>query len=212
MNFKKDYYQPKILTHFYKEKYFLKEDIKKSNKQLQITDKGLYSISLPEDAEWITNIIKKTVAGNLSDMVISDVTAGMGGNTISFAKKFKSVNAVELNTIHYNVLKNNIDVLGLKNVNIYNYNILKIFNKFNEDIVFIDPPWGGRGYKRIKYFNLRLGRVPIYKVINNYYEKNTKYVVLKAPYNINVTLLFRKVSFDNVATFKTKKMWILIFH
>ena len=47
----------KIVDKFVENKYFFEEDILKSKKKLQLTNKGLYSISKPEDALFITNIL-----------------------------------------------------------------------------------------------------------------------------------------------------------
>lgn len=216
MEKKKDtyYFDPKIMNNFKYDLFFDDLDIKniKKNKKLMMTDKGVYSISRPLHAKWITKCIKETV-GNCNELVITDATAGLGGNTLNFAKNFKKVNAVEINDIHFKVLKNNIESFQYKNIELFHENYLNIgIENINEDIVFIDPPWGGKKYHTIKYFNIRLGKVPIFKVINLLRCKGTNYVVLKAPYNTNVTNLLRDVFYDNCKIYKKKHIWLLIFY
>ena len=74
--------------------------------KLKYDSEGLYSISHPEDAEFISEEIKKLKG--TSDLDIFEGTAGLGGNIISFAKNFKSVTGVEQNEIRYEMLENNM--------------------------------------------------------------------------------------------------------
>ena len=88
----KNYMEPTILNNINLDKFFSKDDLDKSmtnNKELKITDKGLYSISKFYDAQWISNIIIKFMKDNnlnIYNEAIIDATAGIGGNTINFAK------------------------------------------------------------------------------------------------------------------------------
>ena len=118
------------------EKFFHSDDIKKSNRKLQLTNKSIYAISKYYDAQWITDIILNHCKSNLT---ITDCTAGVGGNIINFSKHFKTVYGVELNSVTFNVLKNNVDCLSLKNVHLKNDNILNLIPLIKSDIVFVDP-------------------------------------------------------------------------
>ena len=233
----KKYMEPIILENINLEKYFSKEDIiiaKKNNKKLLITDKGLYSISKNNDAIWITSLIILFLKNNLNttslnttnlnttnlnttnlnNLNIIDSTAGIGGNTINFSKYFSKVYAIEINNTHHNVLNNNLNSLNIKNVETYNDNFLNIIDKFKStDIFFIDPPWGGKNYKNFKFFNLKIGKLPIYLIINNLYDKKYKYVVLKAPYNLNISPLIPHIKYENLNIHKNakKKYDIIIF-
>ena len=92
-----------------------------------LSDKGIYSITKPLDALWIMDC-KKSIP-NIGELTITDSTAGLGGNTISFAKEFKFVNSVEINDIHFCVLKNNTEILDIENIKLikgnYMMNIIK---------------------------------------------------------------------------------------
>jgi tRNA/tmRNA/rRNA uracil-C5-methylase (TrmA/RlmC/RlmD family) len=217
----KKYVKPKILNHVILENFFSDEDIKTSilnNKKLQITDKGLYSISRDEDAKWITNIILNFIRNKDLDnppLNIIDSTAGIGGNTIHFSKYFNKVKAIEINSVHYEVLKNNIDALNIKNVELCFDNFMnQLKNEKKDSIFFLDPPWGGKSYKSFKYFCLKIGKLPLHSVLNILYENNYKYVVLKAPYNLNISLLVDNVNYENMNVYKSKKknMLIVIFY
>jgi precorrin-6B methylase 2 len=74
---------------------------------------GVWSISLPSDAGLITNIIKKNI---IKCNKIFDGTGGLGGNVISFSKNFKSVITCEINEERFKMLKNNLNIFGIKNV------------------------------------------------------------------------------------------------
>jgi len=216
----KKYIEPKILDNVNLEHFFSKEDVNRSNKKLQITDKGLYSISRHNDAKWITNLIKKFIKNETDldpdSVEIIDSTAGIGGNTIHFAKNFNKVKSIEINSIHYNVLKNNIDALNIQNVEIYLDNFMNQIKdqKCKGDIFFMDPPWGGKSYKNYKYFSLKIGKLPLSNVLNLLFEENYKYVVLKAPYNLNISLLLDTVNYQNMNVYKNnrKNMLILFFY
>jgi 16S rRNA G966 N2-methylase RsmD len=200
------YVEPIILENINMFPFFKKEDIEKSSnnkKLLKITDKGKYSISKPVDADWITNIIVNFSINILkkdpSTQNIIDATAGIGGNVINFSKNFLQVSAIEINSVHYEVLKNNVNALDLKNIKLYNDNFLNFveIHKNNNSIFFLDPPWGGKSYKNFKYFNLKLGKIMIHDVINILYKKGYKYVFLKAPINLNVSPIIENVIYLN---------------
>ena len=70
--------------------------------KLQYDEEGLYSISRPEDANEISEIIINYTGNN--NLNILDATAGLGGNTISFSKYFKYVKSIELDINRFNLL------------------------------------------------------------------------------------------------------------
>lgn len=220
----KKYIEPKILDNICLTNFFSKEDVsiaKKNNKKLLITDKGLYSITKSDDAVWITNLILKFMKSetniNPKFSTIIDSTSGIGGNSLHFAKYFNTVNSIEINEVHFNVLKNNINALNIKNINLYHDNFMNMIqdkNKVKGDIFFIDPPWGGKSYKNFKYFFLRIGKLPLTNVLNILYDNKYKYVVLKAPYNLNISLLVGSIKYENMNIHKNSKknMLIIIFY
>lgn len=194
----------------------------KPGQTLQITDKGLYSITRPADVVWTNALIQRVFHDRfpqqkMKEYSMVDGTAGIGGNTISFASLFREVHAVEYNDVHYEVLRNNvICALGLPNVRTYHENILQWTDQHyiydtHRTLFFIDPPWGGRKYKLFKYFTLRLGRVFIQDFIQKLYHLGYPMVVLKAPLNLNVNVILHEVGYTQVAIERGQHMMLLIF-
>lgn len=144
-NLEKKFGKDKIITFsdFPNIVYFFPftQDVEK----LQITVEGLYSTSSPSVMHIIMNIIKDELnIYNLSNLVITDATANVGGSAINFAFQAKYVNAVEIDKKTFDILQNNIDVFNLRNkMTLYNEDYTKIMMDLVQDVIFIDPPWGG---------------------------------------------------------------------
>ena len=163
-----------------KEKIFPKT---KDMNNLMFDNEGLYSISKPFDADQISTIIKEYCKFN--DKII-DLTAGLGGNLLSFAKHFKSVIGVEIDKSRFDLLKNNIKCYDFKNIEIINDDCINHLKK-EADIYFLDPPWGGPNYKKMKNLELFLGENSLGEIIE-LLPKN-KLIVLKLPFNYDINLL-----------------------
>ena len=73
----------------------------------------------------------------------SDGMACVGGNTISFAKKFKKVISNELDESRYHMLQYNTrEAAGCSsNVEFRNESILDLVKSVRFDILFLDPEW-----------------------------------------------------------------------
>jgi len=87
-------------------------------------------------------------ASELKSKVLTDASSCIGGNTWSFAKMVKEVNAVELNDINMTALKHNMNVVGADNIKFYNDNYMNLKDTLKSNIIFYDPPWGGLDYKK----------------------------------------------------------------
>ena len=190
--------------------------------KLKIDKESKMYISTREIAEKISFIIKNKlneIGYNRLNVTITDATSGVGGDTISFAKNFKNINAIELDPLRCEYLINNIECYNLKNVSIYNENCLDIIYKLEEqDIVFIDPPWGGFGYKQIKNLRLTLenneGIFKLEDICNNLLNEDItqcvpKIIILKLPCNYDVTYLMNKIKSDKIFIHDFKKMFII---
>ena len=103
--------------------------------KLQYDEEGLYSISRPEDANEISEIIINYTGNN--NLNILDATAGLGGNTISFSKYFKYVKSIELDINRFNLLKSNVDLYNLENVELVNDDCIDHLKDNNYDIYFL---------------------------------------------------------------------------
>lgn len=177
---------------------------------IQITDVGKYSISTWTDSEKISNIIIKNSDKNSHDIVITDGTSGIGGNVISFCNNFKFVNAVELSSVHCSVLENNVKtVYNNKNVNIVCNDYTKIYSKLVQDVVFLDPPWGGPDYKKYDELDLYLGEHNLAKFVG-LLKPYAKMVVIKVPHNFNIKKLVDYGDFTTYKKYRLKKYLIFV--
>ena len=160
-------------------------------KKLQYDETALFSITDYKNADKISNIIINLPDIDKNSLII-DGTSSIGGNSYSFSKYFTNVKAIELDKERFNMLNNNIKVLNLNNIKTINDNIVNyIYNNDNlGDIIFFDPPWGGIDYKNKKsidlYFTYEDNNIDIFDLCNYLKDKNIKYVIVKAPNNINL--------------------------
>jgi 16S rRNA G966 N2-methylase RsmD len=184
-----------------------------NNKHILMDDVAKYSITLPEKADMITEIIRKNYqlifpTDNLDELIITDAMACIGGNTLSFSKCFKEVNANEINTTRFQYLVHNMKEYERTNISFYNDNYLNIIHKLKQHIVFIDPPWGGPIYKSqykmdimIQYdeeANQPVKEVKLDEIIDNIFsDEMTKMIIYKLPINHNI---------DNFKKYKYKMM------
>jgi 16S rRNA G966 N2-methylase RsmD len=180
--------------------------------KLQIDFVGKYSITIPKIADIITDIIYKLY--NNTDIIITDCTAGVGGNIFSFCNKFKHVNAIELDKSRFDMLENNINIYNLNNVSCYNINCLDIIFTLQQDVIFIDPPWGGKEYKSEYNIRLNLGDINIEHITNMLLNnKACKYVVLKLPFNYDINYIKNTINEDKkIIIHKLNKMLIIIIY
>jgi|SaaInlStandDraft_1057018.scaffolds.fasta_scaffold01999_16 16S rRNA G966 N2-methylase RsmD len=189
-----------------KKTYFINiPNINKNN--LQISNVGEYSMTPPKDAKKLCKIIKKYFDKNIT---ITDTTANNGGNTIAFALEFNSVNAVEIEKKEYDILVNNINVYKLKNVKTYNNDYLKVLEKLEQDIIFIDPPWGGKEYKKENNLQLYLSNKNLFEIIDLLKNK-CQSIICKVPFNYCFNKLFEKYKkIKKIHLYKFKKYVIFI--
>lgn len=122
--------------------------------KLKLTNIAKYSICTPQYAEIISKIIASYFI-NYPTITVTDATAAVGGNTISFAQFFFHINSIEINKTHFDMLVHNLDVYGLKDkVTFYHNDFKNVVLKINQDVVFFDPPWGGPLYIFKEYSDL----------------------------------------------------------
>lgn len=191
-------------------------DKDKINKLL-IDDESLMYISRRTDAMTITTIIcdhLKQIDMIAYDTTLVDMTAGVGGNTLSFCDKFKKVYAIELDETRVKYLENNINIYGFRNATVIHDDSLKhvatmIPGSF--DICFIDPPWGGKHYKEIQDMKLTLSDVSIETVIEIIFtQQNPRLVCIKLPKNYDIYYFYCKLRQYKIFMYTLDKMLIMI--
>lgn len=183
-----------------KKNKFLPQDLPQDIKdRINLTGEALYSFTEWDIAEEITELIitylydlnpkyKDWNWGNIFPERIIDGTAGGGGNVISFARHFEEVIAVEKSQERADELKNTLDLVGLdKYVEVYCDDICDLgFLMRRDDVLFLDPPWGGPDYKYSKNMTLNLCDRSLGKLCYKLGNK-VQLIVLKVPFNFNLT-------------------------
>jgi 16S rRNA G966 N2-methylase RsmD len=199
----------------YYDKLFPIYDNKEVLNKLKIDNESVSYISSPIYADKITKIIMNHCKTN--KLIISDCTAGCGGDSISFLNKFKKVYSFERNLIRYNYLLNNIKQYKLtKKSHIYCSNFTKILKNIEDhDVVYIDPPWGGKDYYKTKQLRLTINDLSLENYIKDFMEdKITKkipnLIILKLPCNYDLKYLYDNLKiYGKIYFYNLNKMLII---
>lgn len=201
--------------------------------QLMIDDESIKYITHNKIAKNITGIIMNNLfdfpcpqaycaekwnnlplGKKMKHLVITEMTAGVGGNILNFANYFKYVNAIEIDVTRFNYLEKNISLYGYDNINCYNNdsNVLLIDNDdIVQDIVFFDPPWGGKDYKLFNKLRLKFGSHSIEVVCQKLLcRKQNKMIVMKLPNNYDFGYLCDELKSYSVTKFILDRMTIII--
>ena len=83
----------------------------------------------------------------------------------------------------------------------------------HQDLVFIDPPWGGPSYKKEDNVTLKLDGINVLDIIDSIYHF-TRFVALKVPNNFDDTKLsenFWNHKIYTINTFKKHNYKLIIF-
>ncbi len=197
---------------------------KEDGSRLLIDDESIHYISVREYAEKISGIIKSHLSDlkiNQKNAVILDTMAGVGGNTISFAKHFGVVISVEINKLRSEYLENNIKIYNCANVTVLNDDCVEVIKKKEKndlqqcDVIFIDPPWqsGDISYKNFQ--SLRLSVSPTVTVeqfcrLIMESDRSPKLIVLKLPKNYDICNFYKKIHDKVIYFYDLNKMNILV--
>uniref|UniRef100_M4C3Z9 Trimethylguanosine synthase n=1 Tax=Hyaloperonospora arabidopsidis (strain Emoy2) TaxID=559515 RepID=M4C3Z9_HYAAE len=142
-------------------------------------------------------------------LVVTDGTACIGGNVLSFCDYFTHVNAVENDLTRVQMLRHNLQVLNKTNATCMHANYLDVMLELQQDVVFLDPPWGGPEYKDLDEVDLFLGGLPLYEICTQL-QASTKCVVLKVPSNFNDAKFTQHVPGTVVIRRDLKKMHLVL--
>ncbi len=192
---------------------FFPHQIGVDKNQLKVFDISIYSITLPHEANRISLTIKdlfKIKFKYYNNIVITDGTSNVGGNTLSFSTYFSKVNSIEYNHDTFEGLKHNCEnVYNRKNIKFYEGDCTKIIPMLKQDVIFIDPPWNGLFYKAYDKLHLELSNNDVFDILSNWFEnKKAKIYCLKCPSNFDFDPFINK--FENIYIQKQKK-WNVIY-
>lgn len=194
-------------------------DNKEKASKLMIDDDSIHYISVREYAQKITSIIEYHLSElgiKNNNAIVTDATAGVGGNAISFGMKFKYINAIELDKTRSDYLINNLKVYDLNNVNVIGGDCTKVLTTIdNHDVIFIDPPWGGKNYKNYDYLRLTLSNIPIENICNGIMNEKwmncvPSIIVFKLPSNYDIKYFYDNVRSNFIYFHDLKKMILLV--
>ena len=163
-------------------------------------------------AEKITDIVSSIINDN---SVIIDATAGVGGDTVVFAERFKLIHAIEINEVRYKLLNEEVSRHDYKNIVTYNekFDLNFIEDKNIEaDAIFFDPPWGGRGAMKVKKLIIGFNGVRIAHFVSDVMKKykGMRVVFVKLPLNYyerDFQMSFNGAEYE-VRMYKFKKMML----
>lgn len=180
--------------------------------RIQMSDVSIYSTTPWKEAHFISRTIynffgqRKTFEPRYGQSpVVTDATANVGGNTISFfLNGFQQVNAVEIDPITHQMLKNNLEVYHFPTENAHCCDYLTIYKQLQQDVVFIDPPWNGKDYIKNPSLDLYLSGVNVIDIcLELIRDKLASLVVIKVPINFNIEPLVNgKTPQQNILTHK----------
>lgn len=197
---------------------------KELGEKLLIDDDSIHYISVREYAQKISEIIKTHIKILNSDdilenkIIITDMTAGVGGDTISFSKNFSFVYSIELDTKRAQYLDNNINIYECDNVKIFNNNSMDIINSIpDHNIIYIDPPWGGVNYKLHQNLRVQLDNQYIEDVCDKlmditFMNKVPELIVLKLPKNYDIVYFYKRFMNHKIYYYDLKKMIIIVIY
>lgn len=125
---------------------------------IQLDTESWYSVTHELIAQYIAKHCKSAVT-------VLDAFAGVGGNSISFAK-YCHVLAVDIDNEKLRMLENNAKIYNREaNIECVCRDFLEYKNEGEIDALFASPPWGGPGYKVSKVFDLYSMEPPLQEIL-----------------------------------------------
>ena len=168
-----------------------------------MTDNGLMFITPWKEAQMIAKWVMQYYSGATAKLTpmgptvtITDGTASIGGNVIGFyLNGFGQVNSCEINPVSSQILLHNLLVYSLPTDNVYCCDYMTIYKHLKQDVVFLDPPWGGADYKKSTSLDLYMSGVDVSDLTITLLKNHMACLVsLKVPYNFNFHSLSQKIT------------------
>jgi 16S rRNA G966 N2-methylase RsmD len=134
---------------------------------------------------------------NLDPRRIIDATANVGGDSINFMRLYPhaSLRSIEINPKVAHILRRNFANLNLILGTNLRYDTTAINMSARDylaedrsaDLIFFDPPWGGRAYKELETVPLELDGQSLGSLIRTILDRGmTSLVIVKAPSNVDL--------------------------
>jgi 16S rRNA G966 N2-methylase RsmD len=166
----------------------------------KVNKEGSFSITRPYESNQIIEIIQKHV-GSLKNKIVTDATACMGGDLVSFSKVCRFVNGVEIDSENFELLVENAKRFKCQNVNLFCQDYLKIYDKLRQDIIYMDPPWGGVDYKTKNSISLKLGETHLWEILEFILKDHSaEHIFVKVPLNVSLD----RIQYNSIQTIYNK--------
>jgi RNA cap guanine-N2 methyltransferase len=192
--------------------------------QLIVNMQGAYSITCPANAKRMMNICKKLLGvQDLNQTKVTIATAGIGGEVLNFMTRCLEVVGYEYSAIQYSMLVNNVHVYlnyyndedsDLKvedkyyqnhNVKLMNEDFIQNIERYDTDILIVDPPWGGMDYKDKENLVLTLGEMTMTDIA---VKSSAKACLFKLPFNHDLKA-FYEIPNHVIKVFEFRKYMIV---
>jgi hypothetical protein len=155
-------------------------------RNFKLNGEGAYSITKPHEASQIVKCIEGFIDDHiLYNKTITDGSACMGGDLVRFCTRFKIVNGIEIDPDNFRFLVKNVHIFGCENANLFCQDYTEIYKSLKQDIIYLDPQWGGPDYKTKDVVYLKFGNYELWEFIRDIINENiTKYIFIKVPLNV----------------------------
>jgi len=165
--------------------------------QLKLDETAFFSVTDSVTADWVAKCIFaicSALVPNASDLVVTDATACAGGNVMGLCRIFCRINAVEIDEQRCDDLKYNISLCGFESkVRVEHGNCMELVSGLQQDIICLDPPWGGQSYSKKEVMtDILFDNQPLADVCA-YVMGFCGILALKLPFNFNLDDLVKKM-------------------
>lgn len=151
------------------------------------------------DRESFFSVTPEKVAKHLAERlrcgIIIDGFCGSGGNAIQFAMCCDHVIAIDIDPVKLEMAKHNAKIYNVENkIEFILGDFLQLAScgKFQADIVFLSPPWGGPKYKNKKDYDIEKYLLPVKaSELVDVARSVSKNIALFLPRNSNVKQVIR---------------------
>ena len=166
--------------------YFPPDTSSETLSKLRLVDTSLFSTTPYNESRIIEDKIREILEASGLDpqnLTATDATANVGGDTMGLWRMgFKKVTSYEIDPLICQVLKDNLDVLGIPS----QFVMCKDFttSSIYQDVLFVDPPWGGPDYWKVPDLEIYLGDKILSELIDTVLkQQQVKLLILKLPLN-----------------------------
>ena len=186
--------------------------------KFSVCPSSIYSSLMPWQVPQLRAILKDIsdqIPASKEPLKVIDGTAHIGCDTINFYKFFQQIKrpvqitAIEMDKSVMDLLRKNLIAFSIPATTL-NLDVIEAIKTLPFDsptLLYLDPPWGGRGYRQTDKMNLELSGVPISNIVCYIYSRPNSenvYLLIKVPKNFDIRT-FNKEIIVTVSQYDLKK-------